>query len=295
MAQIDIRDCGPRDGLQPMDPVRPALRTELAVRLAHAGVNEVEVGAFVSPKAVPAMAGADEVVAELGCTPHDRRWWALVPNVRGARAAEDAGIGQLTVTISASDGYSRRNVGMGTEEAFNEFQAIRASVPTATLDAVVSCCFGSPFEVMTPGVVAELVSSLRLAGADRVTLADTTGTATPARIADVVADVGVDVGLHLHDTRGTALTNLYAAFCNGVRRFDTSLGGLGGSPFAPGSGGNVATEDVVLLMEDLGVATGIDLEELVAVSHWLSDRIGHPMRSRVAAAGPLSPWRDCPT
>lgn len=251
------------------------------------GVEHVEVASFVSPEAVPAMAGGDEVLAELG---PGTAWWVLVPNTRGAELAVAAGAGQLTVTVSASEGYSRKNTRRSIAESLVEFDRIRSRVPTASLDAVVSCCFGSPFEVITPGAVAALVASLRSAGADLITLADTTGTASPARIERVLDLAGTDLGLHLHDSRGTALVNAYAAWLAGVTRFDTSIGGLGGSPFAPGAGGNLGTEDLVLLLEDLGVRTGIDLLGLLETDRWLAAQIGTALPSRVAAAGRLDDW-----
>jgi len=286
MPNLVIRDCGPRDGLQPLAPIDASLRAELATRLLSAGLSQVEVAAFVSPKAVPSMAGAADVIAALG---DDPRLWGLVPNVRGAELALGSGLRQLTVTVSASETYSIKNIQMSTAESLEEFGRIRAIASDATLDVVVSCCFGSPFETIAPSLVAELVGVLRETGADQITLADTTGTATPARLGPVLDRVGTDVGLHLHDTRGTALTNAFAAHGMGVRRFDTSLGGLGGSPFAPGAGGNLATEDLVLLFEDLGISTGIDLDALLETGRWLAEVLGHPLPSRVSAAGPLNP------
>ncbi len=291
MAACTVRDCGPRDGLQPLAPLAPGVRAELARRLVASGVAHVEVASFVRPEAVPAMAGGDEVLAELG---PGTAWWVLVPNARGAELAAAAGAEQLTVTVSASEGYSRKNTRRSIAESLAEFDRIRSRVPTATLDAVISCCFGSPFDVITPGAVAGLVVSLRAAGADRITLADTTGTASPARIERVLDLAGTDLGLHLHDSRGTALVNAYAAWLAGVTRFDTSIGGLGGSPFAPGAGGNLATEELVLLLEELGASTGIDLLDLLVTGRWLASRIGAPLPSRVAAAGRLDDWSATP-
>jgi hydroxymethylglutaryl-CoA lyase len=216
-------------------------------------------------------------------------WWALVPNVRGAELASQAGMDHLTVTLSASEGYSLKNTKMSTTEALEELGNIRNLSSDCVLDAVISCCFGSPFETIAPTHVAQLVQVVRDLGIDQITLADTTGTASPARMNEVLDLTGVDVGIHLHDTRGTALTNAYAAFLAGVRRFDTSIGGLGGSPFAPGAGGNLATEDLVLLMEDLGVTTGVDLDQLLLASHWLADELHMLLPSRVSAAGRLDP------
>jgi len=293
MAEIEIRDVGPRDGLQSESPVAPADRAALAIALAGAGVRHVEAASFVSPKAVPSMAGGDAVMAQLpsreGVT-----WWALVPNARGAELALAAGVRHVTVTISASDGYSRKNVGRSTEEAVASLAEIGTTVgDQAELDVVVSCAFGSPFDdVAGPAPITEI--SNRTLGAlpsARLTLADTTGTASPRRIAAVLAalDPGAcaDLGLHLHDTRGTALANALAAIELGVTRFDTATGGLGGSPFAPGAGGNLATEDLVLVLDDLGHTTGIDFDAILTIARGLPGLVGHAMPSRVSAAGPL--------
>jgi hydroxymethylglutaryl-CoA lyase len=292
MERVLIRDCGPRDGLQGERPRSAGERVALVQALAAAGLPEVEVASFVSPKAVPAMAGAADVVAALE-DPGDPRWWALVPNVRGADLALASGIRQLTVTVSASEGYSAKNVGMTVAESLEQLAGIRAAAAAPVLiDAVVSCCFGSPFDDVSVRSVAGVVRTVRAAGVDRVTLADTTGTASPRRIAAVVETVSDDVGLHLHDTRGTALTNAHAALGLGIHRFDTAVGGLGGSPFAPGAGGNLATEDLVLLLEDLGHGTGIDLAALLAIGGDLAKLVGHDLPGRVMAAGPLAAFPD---
>jgi hydroxymethylglutaryl-CoA lyase len=167
--------------------------------------------------------------------------------------------------------------------------ALVAAGPDVALDVVISCAFGSPYEgEMPPEGVAALGRRAVAAGADALTYADTTGMATPRRVADMLAETGPAVGLHLHDTRGTALVNAYAAMEAGVVRFDTAVGGLGGSPFAAGAGGNLATEDLVHLCDDVGVDTGIDLDRLLDASAGLADLVGHVVPSRVAAAGPRS-------
>ncbi len=202
---------------------------------------------------------------------------------------------KLSVTVSASNTYSERNVRMTTEQSIDEVGSVCAiaSRAGAPVDAVLSCAFGSPYEGdVAPGDVKELADRLRSIGATSVTLADTTGMATPRIIGEVLSAVGADVGLHLHDTRGTALLNLYAALVAGVTRFDTAIGGLGGSPFAHGAGGNVATEEVVALLDDLGVGTGIDLEGLLAASRQVEELIGRPVPSRVAHAGPRTRLSD---
>jgi hydroxymethylglutaryl-CoA lyase len=289
--EVVIRDCGPRDGLQGETPLDIDVRLRLARDLASAGVRDIEAAAFVSPRAVPSMAGAAEIVAQL---PDDgTNWWVLVPNRRGAEMAVAAGASRITVTVSASPVYSEKNVHMTVEQSLAQVAEIRAAAPTATIDAVVSCAFGSSFgDRLTVADVVGVCTRLRGLGADQLTLADTTGTATPRRIESVLAKTGTDVGLHLHDTRATALTNAFAAYQFGVRRFDTGIGGIGGSPFAPGAGGNLATEDLVLLLEDIGVPTGIDLAALIAVSRGLGKVLGRELPSRVARAGPLPEFAE---
>jgi len=283
-----IRDVGPRDGLQPETPVSVADRVRLIEALITAGVTRIEAAAFVSPKAVPAMAGAAEVMAALPRSP-DVTLTALVPNLKGAKLALAADVDELTVTISISETYNQRNVGMSSAESEAVIAAICASSPEAPVDAVVSCAFGSPYEGdVDPAAVAALEGRLRDVGCAAVTLADTTGMATPRRIDEVVDAVGPSIGLHLHDTRGTALVNAYAALQRGVTRFDTSVGGLGGSPFAHGATGNLATEELVAMLDDLGVVTGISVEGLVDAAALASALVGRPVPSRVAGAGPRS-------
>lgn len=283
--RVQLREVGPRDGLQGEAPLPPAERAALIDAMAAAGAVDIEAVAFVSPRLVPAMAGAGEVLAAVPRR-SGVRYWALVPNVRGADMALAAGVDGLTVTASASEEYSRRNVARSIDESVLECGRIAALAGAVPVDAVISCSFGSPYEGdVAPAAVAALARRLGEGGATAVTLADTTGMATPRRVEEVLAATGSDVGLHLHDSRGTALVNAYAALQAGVTRFDCALGGLGGSPFAPGAGGNLATEDAVYLLDDLGVATGIDLAALLDVSRRLSALVGHPLASRVAAAG----------
>jgi hydroxymethylglutaryl-CoA lyase len=287
MAKVDLREVGPRDGLQAEAPIDVDDRVRLIEALTDAGVRHIEACSFVSPKAVPAMAGAAEVMSRVPRRP-DVRYAALVPNVRGASMALEAGVDELTVTISLSETYNQRNVGMSIEDSLAQIRQICSQAGSVPVDAVVSCAFGSPYE---GNVVARQAVDLgrRLvgAGASLLTYADTTGMATPDLVAALVdaADDG-DVGLHLHDTRGTALVNAYAALQDGVRRFDTSIGGLGGSPFADGAAGNLATEELVYLVDGLGYDSGIDLDALLRASELVAGLIGHPVASRLAAAGP---------
>lgn len=285
---VDIREVGPRDGLQAEAPVPVGERVRLIEALLDAGVRHIEVCSFVSPQAVPSMAGAGEVVAALPAV-SGARCVALVPNLKGAELALAAGVRELSVTVSASAAYNEKNVRMTVDESVEAVRAICSFAGGVPVDAVVSCAFGSPYEGdIAPAALGALGARLRDAGATALTLADTTGMATPRRVRELTDVVGADVGLHLHETRGTGLVNAYAALELGVRRFDTSVGGLGGSPFAAGAAGNLATEDLVHLLDDLGVETGIDLERLLAASALVAELVGHPVPSRVAAAGPRS-------
>lgn len=281
---VSIRDVGPRDGLQPESPTSVAARIELIDRLTAAGVRDIEAVAFVSPKAVPAMAGAADVMAGIDRRP-EVRYWALVPNLKGAELAVAADVDAITVTVSASETYSQANVKQSVEESVAGVGGIVTVAGERPVDTVISCAFGSPYdETIGAFDVAAIVDDVRDAGSRHVTLADTTGIATPERIADVVTAVGSDVRLHLHDTRGTALTNAFAALLLGVSAFDTAVGGLGGSPFAHGAGGNLATEDLVHLCDGLGLDTGIDLDAMVATGGFVSGLVGRRVPSRVSAA-----------
>lgn len=293
MTVVRIRDVCPRDGLQVEAPVPVEGRLRLIRALAAAGVRSIEAAAFVSPRAVPAMAGAEEVMGALeedqeGSEGGDAVSYAvLVPNLTGARRVSFCS--EVTFTVSASPGYNERNVGMTIDRSVAE--AIAAAELLAErhipVDGVISCAFGSPYEGdLDPAAVEALGRRLLEGGVTTLTYADTTGMATPRRVEELLACTGTEIGLHLHDNRGTALVNAYAAYQCGVRRFDTAVGGLGGSPFATGASGNLATEDLVHLLHDLGVETGIDLDRLLVASALAAELVGHPVPSRLAAAGP---------
>jgi hydroxymethylglutaryl-CoA lyase len=289
-ALVILRDVGPRDGLQPEPPRTVEERVRLIEALVAAGVHRIEAVSFVSPTAVPAMAGAAEVMA---LVPRDTivRYSALVPNVKGAELALETDVDELTVTISLSEAYNQRNVKRSTEESATEIAEIcrLAAQEEVPVDAVLSCAFGSPYEGdVPPRAVAELAQRLRDSGCAAITCADTTGMATPKRIEDVLSRTGSGIGLHLHETRGTALVNAFAAMQLGVDRFDTSIGGLGGSPFAAGAAGNLATEDLVAVLDDMGVRTGIDLDALLRASDVAAALVDHALPSRVATVGPRS-------
>lgn len=280
---IAIRDVGPRDGLQPELPVTVADRLALIAALVDAGVGDVEAAAFVSPSAVPTMAGAAELFRALERDEHVR-YWALVPNREAAELAVEAGVDGLTVTVSASEPYSQRHARTSVEEAVGQIGPIAEVAGSRPVDVVISCAFGSPYdEDIGAFDVAAIVDEAQDAGATEITLADTTGVATPDRIADLVATTGIDVRLHLDDSRGTALVNAFAAMTLGVCAFDTAVGGIGGSPFGRGAGGNLATEDLVHLCDGLGIDTGIDLDRMVRTAGTVSALIGRPVPSRITA------------
>jgi hydroxymethylglutaryl-CoA lyase len=291
--EISIREVGPRDGLQSEAPIHPHDRACLVERLASAGCRHIEVASFVSEKAVPAMAGAGRLMEVIAESPTRKQFAAtvLVPNLRGAEAAIAAGADELSVTIAASPVYNERNVRRTIGESLEELSQVitRATEAAVPVDAVISCAFGSPYEnEIRPDEVARIASELVGAGAQSVTLADTTGVGTPLSVAEVIGVVrqeipGVSIGMHLHETRGTAMLNAYVAMSEGISRFDTSVGGLGGSPFAQGSGGNLATEDFVDLLDRLGIVTGIALASLLASADLMRELVGHELKSKVHA------------
>jgi hydroxymethylglutaryl-CoA lyase len=290
----EVREVGPRDGLQNEKPVGLADRVRLVDALSATGVRRIEVASFVRPDAVPAMAGAEELMAAITRRP-GVSYTALVPNRRGAERAVAAGADEVEAVVSASETHNRRNLGRSVEETLGEIAGIVEIAHAAgrPVEAAVATAFGCPYEgEVAPERVARLARRLIDLGADDIYLGDTTGMATPRRI-DVLLDalqavsiLPSTVRLHLHDTRGTGLANAYAALQRGVARFDASVGGLGGCPYAPGASGNVASEDLVHMLEDLGVATGIDLDALIAAAHLAEEIVGRRLPGQVMRAGP---------
>jgi hydroxymethylglutaryl-CoA lyase len=290
----DIREVGPRDGLQNEPPVPVADRVRLIDALAAAGVRRIEAASFVHPAAIPAMAGAEEVLATIARRP-DVRYTALVPNRRGAERALDAGADELEAVVSASATHNLKNLKRTPDETVDQIAGVieLAHAAGRPVDAAVATCFGCPYEGdIDPAVVASYARRLVDLGADTVFFGDTTGMGSPRRVGlllDAVEAAGIDlgiVGLHLHDTRGTGLANAYAALERGVTRFDASIGGLGGCPYAPGASGNIATEDLVHMVEDLGVSTGISLDGLIAAAHLAEEIVGRRLPGQVMRAGP---------
>jgi len=273
MSKVIVNEVGPRDGLQNQKKIlEPAQRVELVKSLLKAGVQHVEVAAFVSPKAVPAMAGADQVLAglrEYQAPPN--RFTVLIPNFRGYELAKAAGAKSVCMVLYGSDGMAQANAGMSREQAEQATIEIltRAKLDGIRVTATISVAFECPIDgPVAPSLVREVCARFLQQGADEVTIADTIGAANPMQIRDLTRAMVEDHGAqqlscHFHDTRAMGLANVFAAVESGIRKFDASIGGLGGCPFAPGASGNVATEDVVMMLSQMGFETGIDLGRLM--------------------------------
>jgi hydroxymethylglutaryl-CoA lyase len=261
--------------------------------LSGTGVRRIEAVSFVHPKAIPQMADADEVWSRVERDP-SIRYSALVPNARGAERALAAGFTELEVVVSASDTHNRKNVNRTTAESLDDIARLVPAVQAAggTVQVVVSTAYGCPYEGDVPvDRVRWVVNQAVAAGADGISFGDTTGMATPTRVTRLVGEVRSDhpdvpLNLHFHNTRGTGLANVYAALQLGVADFDASVGGLGGCPYAPGATGNICTEDLVHLVEDMGVGTGVDLDALIEVAGQAERLVGHTLPSQVLRAGP---------
>jgi len=295
-ATVSIREVGPRDGLQNEAPVPTEDKVQLLDALSRTGVRRIEAVSFVHPKAIPQMADADEVWAAATRQP-GVRYSALVPNSRGAQRALDAGFHEIEVVVSASDTHNRRNVNRSTDESLDDISSLIAALHDAgaQCEVIISTAFGCPYEGdVEPRRVASIVDRAVADGADRVAFGDTTGMATPRRVADVLDIVrsrqpDVPMLMHFHNTRGTALANIITALRFGITEYDASVGGLGGCPYAPGATGNVATEEVVHMLHDMGIDTGIDLGALIEAAGLAQRIVGRELPSGVLRAGPRTP------
>ncbi len=290
--RILVQEVATRDGFQ----IEPAFvptpdKIRLIDALSAAGFTRIEVSSFVSPKAVPGLADAAEVFSGITRRP-GTTYVALVPNPKGAERALAARADEINLVASVSETHNRANMGMTPEASIRGFAAIMETVRgQVSVNATAATAFGCPFEGLEPEhkVLAQVERYLAL-GVDGVTLADTTGMANPRQVARLVARVLPLVGperltLHFHNTRGCGLANVLAAFDAGARRFDAALGGLGGCPFAPGATGNICTEDLVSMAEEMGLTTGLDLDALLTLSRDLPRLVGHDVPGQVAKAG----------
>jgi hydroxymethylglutaryl-CoA lyase len=289
---VRIVEMGPRDGLQnEKTPVSVANRILFVEALVGAGLHTVEVGAFVSPKAIPQMVDSDQVLRGIDHLAGNE-FHVLVPNEKGYEAAHQAGAKVISIFASASEGFSRANINCSIAESIERFKPVvaRAKAGGIKVRGYVSCVLGCPFDgEVKPQAVADVAKKLWELGCYEVSLGDTIGVGTPVKARRLLRAVAVAVpianlAMHFHATYGQALANLYAGMEEGARVIDSAAGGLGGCPFAPGATGNVATEDVVYMLEGMGIATGVDMQKLLTATNEVARLIGRPPASRVASA-----------
>ena len=290
--QVRLVEVGPRDGLQnEQQPISVADKVRLVDDLSAAGLSYIEVGSFVSPKWVPQMAGSAEVFAQIqrkaGVT-----YAALTPNMKGLEAAIEAGVKEVAVFGAASEAFSQKNINCSIAESLARFAPLMeaARAQDIRVRGYVSCVLGCPYEgEVAPAKVAEVARELYAMGCYEVSLGDTIGTGTPGKTRTLFDTVASEVPRerlagHFHDTYGQALANIYASLLEGIAVFDSSVAGLGGCPYAKGASGNVASEDVLYMFNGLDIATGIDLDALIAAGQRISQLLGRANGSRVARA-----------
>lgn len=298
--KVRVVEVGPRDGLQ-SEAAWVETRDKIALidGLAAAGIREFEATSFVSPRAVPQMRDAAEVIAGVDRAATDGqtsalRLTALVPNPRGAIAAADAGVDAMVVFLSASESHNRKNVNRSREASLHGFEEVAsiARETGITVQGAIATAFGCPFEGEVPvSAIIDIAKGYRRLGITHVTLGDTTGMATPPLVAErcraLRAEVpDIEIALHFHNTRGIGLANVYAGLQEGVDIFEAAIAGLGGCPFAPGATGNIATEDLVYLLEECGIETGIDLEQVSRMARRMEEIIGRALPGQASKAGP---------
>ncbi|SKB03054.1 hydroxymethylglutaryl-CoA lyase [Pseudomonas extremaustralis] len=291
-SHVRLVEVGPRDGLQnEAQPISVADKVRLVDALSAAGLSYIEVGSFVSPKWVPQMAGSAEVFAQIQRKP-GVTYAALAPNLRGFEDAVAAGVKEVAVFAAASEAFSQRNINCSISESLERFAPIMAAARQQGISVrgYVSCVLGCPYEGdIAPEQVAAVARELYAMGCYEVSLGDTIGTGTAGATRRLFEVVGAQVPRdklagHFHDTYGQAIANIYASLLEGINVFDSSIAGLGGCPYAKGASGNVATEDVVYLLDGLGIHTGINLQALIGAGRQISQVVGRPSGSRVAKA-----------
>jgi hydroxymethylglutaryl-CoA lyase len=295
-SHVTIREVALRDGLQIEEPIPLAAKLELLGAIVATGVREVEATAFVSPSKVPALADAPELAAGLSDFP-DVDFSALVASPNGAKRAIAAGLTSIEYVVSAADGHSRANVGRSSAEATAQIAEIVsiAHDSGATVEVIVATAWDCPFDGPTdPQRVVDIVAAALAADADRLAIADTIGTAAPGRVSALVELLrpmvgGTPLGAHFHNTRGTGLASAYAAVAAGITRLDSSVGGLGGCPFAPGASGNIATEDLVYMLRDSGIHVDVNLDAAIAAARIAQRAVGHDLPGALLRAGDRLP------
>ncbi|TSD45083.1 hydroxymethylglutaryl-CoA lyase [Rhodococcus sp. KBS0724] len=292
VTEVSIREVGPRDGLQIEAPVPLSEKLRLVEALVATGVPRIEATSFVSPRAVPALADAEALAAELHRWP-GVEFSALVAGIGGAKRAVAAGMGTVEYVVSASNGHSEANTRSTTEQATERIGEVVKIVHDAggRVEVIVATAWDCPFDGPTdPDRVLRIAEQARKFGADQFSIADTIGTATPGRVGRLIdavdARVGdFNLGVHFHNTRGSGLACALTALQHGVRNLDASTGGLGGCPFAPGASGNIATEELVYMLGDMGITTGIDLDASIRAAAVAEEIVGHGVPSNLLRAG----------
>jgi hydroxymethylglutaryl-CoA lyase len=298
-ARVRIYEVGPRDGLQnEASPIPTETKLEYISLLRAAGLAEIEATSFVSPAAIPQLADADQVMTSLAAERGDVRYPVLVPNERGLDRAVAAGANALAVFTAASDAFTERNIGMTVDGSLAAFAPVlaRATDLGWWKRGYVSTAFGCPYTGrVDPGRVVEIGLRLLELGVDEVCLGDTIGVAVPSQVHDLTAratsaGIALDkLAYHFHDTRGTALANVVAGLEDGVSCFDASTGGTGGCPYAPGAAGNLATEDLVYLLDAMGIKHGVHLTGVLVAARFIANALGRPLASKVGQAGGWDP------
>lgn len=290
--RVKLVEVGPRDGLQnESTPVSAAIKVELIERLAAAGLPVVEAGSFVSPRWVPQMAGSDDVFRTIARRP-GTAYPALVPNIKGLEAALAAGIEEIAIFVSASEGFSQKNIACSRAESIARLTEVAdlASARGVRIRGYVSCIAGCPYDgEVAPDEVLRMTRELVDMGCYEVSLGDTIGVGTASQIRQVIERVAASVpremiAMHFHDTYGQGVANVLASLQEGIEVFDSSVAGLGGCPYAPGASGNVATEDVLYLLAGLGIETGVDMRDVARIGNWISSTLGRANASRAGKA-----------
>ena len=296
--KIEIIEVGPRDGLQNENQILShTKRSQLVKKLAETGLKRIEVGAFVSPMWVPQMEDSIKVaksIKNMATKDKSLKFAALVPNERGMMDFLRTPLKEASIFTSCTESFSQKNINCSIDESFKRFKPVieMAKKNKVKVRGYLSTVFGCPFEgKVSPKKVVKIVHRLFDSGVYEVSLGDTIGVATPKQIKTVIKAL-VDSGInpsklagHYHDTRGTALSNVIASVDHGVKKFDSCVGGLGGCPYAPGAAGNLATEDLIYAMENMGLKTGVDLNKMIQVARWLQNQVGHPITSHLSMSG----------
>lgn len=302
--KVTIVEMALRDGLQNEKIVLPMdTRLEILKRLLEIGSRRIEVGAFVSPQWVPQMAGSMEITQAAmkmqkdKKTPKGTEFSVLVPNEKGMMMAIESGVKEVAIFAAASESFSKKNINCSIDESFERFKPVMALAKKHKIKVrgYLSTCFGCPFEgKVAEAKVVQLAKRLHQLGCYEISIGDTIGVANPAQVQSVFKKLKKAVPVkklaaHFHDTRGTAIANILEAYQLGVTVFDASMGGLGGCPYAPGAAGNVSTEDVAYMFQGMGVKTGLDIEKMVSIYPWLTEKIQHPLSTKVGKVGFLKP------